>query len=984
LLRYLNPETAAALADGATPQIGFNYLGRFPGAPAAGRAVVADWATAAEADALRGGDADMPMPHALNINARTLDGADGSTLTADFAWPEGLFTEEDIRALAEGWRTALESLARHAATGEAGGPTPSDLPLVSLTQAQIDRLAAGTGGAVEDILPLSPLQEGLLFHALFDREALDVYTLQLAFDLEGPFDAEVMRAAGAALLRRHANLRAAFVHDGIDTPVQVVPAHAELPWYEYDLAEVPAAAHQAETLRILEEDRTRRFDLAAPPLLRLSLIRLGADRFRFVLTGHHILLDGWSMPLLVKELFQLYVAGGDENGLPRVTPYRDYLAHLATRDRAEAERAWAEALDGLDEPTLLAPAERGGDPVAPEYVTVALPEQLSRRLTDEVRRRGLTMNNVVQSVWALLLGQLTGRDDVVFGTTVAGRPPELPGVESMIGLFINTLPVRVRIDPAESLLDLVTRVQREQTALIDHQHLGLAGLQRTAGLGELFDTTTVLESYPVDPAALRTTVGGMSVLGVEGHNATHYPLSLIVIPGPRLRLRLEYRPDVLTRDEVDALLARLRRLFTTMATDPARPVARIDLLSTEEHRRLAALNDTAADVPAGTYPALFERWAAEQPDATALVVDGEELTYRELNDRANALARLLIQCDAGPERVVAFALPRCPELVVTMLAVLKSGSAYLSIDPDYPVDRIDYMLRDARPALVVTDRATQDRLPARDGDTGRLVLDDPDVRMQLESAAAAQPWGDDPRDSEATTLLRLFTPENPPSNDITDADRTAPLHPAHPAYLIYTSGSTGRPKGVVVSHAGLASLVETERRGFGVGPGSRVLQFASPSFDTSVWEFCMGLLTGATLVMATTDERTPGEPLERLLTGQRITHATIPPAALAVMSPQHVPQDLAVIVAGEASTADLIATWSANRPMYNSYGPSETTVDATLWTCRPDVRGTIPIGTPVVNTRVFVLDGALRPVPVGVAGELYVSGVGLARGYWGR
>ncbi|MGX9891599.1 non-ribosomal peptide synthetase, partial [Streptomyces sp. NPDC002276] len=420
--------------------------------------------------------------------------------------------------------------------------------------------------------------------------------------------------------------------------------------------------------------------------------------------------------------------------------------------------------------------------------------------------------------------------------------------------------------------------------------------------------------------------------------------------------QVDYRTDLFAEETVRGLVDRLVRVLEAVGADPDTAVRSVSVLGAEERQRiLTAWNDTGREVPDVLLPELFEAQVVRTPDAVAVVSGGVELTYAELNARANGLARYLVGCGAGPERLVAVALPRSVDLVVALLAVLKSGAGYVPVDPEYPVDRIAYMLRDARPAFVLTDEATAGLLP-RDSDVPCVLLDDPSVR-------------------DAVTALSTA--------DLTDGDRLASVVPAHPAYVIYTSGSTGRPKGVVVSHVGLASLSGTQVEGLGVGLGSRVLQFASVSFDTSVWEVWMALLSGAVLVVPSLEERVAGEPLSRFVVRHGVTHATLPPAVLEVLGEEGLPQGLTLVLAGEASSAGLVDRWVVGRRVFNSFGPTETTVDVTLWECRAgDV--SVPVGRPVWNTRVYVLDAGLSPVAVGVAGELYVAGAGLARGYLGR
>ena len=423
LLRYLNPETAPALSGLASPQIGFNYLGRFGGSEAAG------WGIAPEAGAvlgLSGSDSDLPPAHGLEVNAVTLEERDGPQLSATWSWPGALLSEEAVSDLARGWFEALEALVRHTAKPGAGGHTPSDLPLVSVSQAEIDRLEADYP-KFEDVLPLSPLQEGLLFHALYDTQGPDLYTVQIVLGLEGPLDSDALRVAAEALLERHANLRASFVHDGLSRPVQVIMPEVVLPWCEVDLSGLGPAQSEERLAQLLAQERSLRFELGRGPLIRFSLIRLGPNQHRLLLSNHHLLLDGWSLPVLVRELFELYKHRGRSAALGRVTPYREYLGWLAAQDRQAAQAAWQSALEGLEEPTRLAALEPGSALGVPEQITCELSEALTEALSNQARTLGLTLNSVLQGAWAILLWKLTGRQDVVFGVTVAGRAAGDPG-----------------------------------------------------------------------------------------------------------------------------------------------------------------------------------------------------------------------------------------------------------------------------------------------------------------------------------------------------------------------------------------------------------------------------------------------------------------------------------------------------------------------------------------------------------------------------
>ena len=525
-----------------------------------------------------------------------------------------------------------------------------------LTQGEIEEIERHYR-RIDDILPLAPLQEGLLFHALYDAQAPDVYTIQLVLGLAGALDADALAQAARALIARHANLRAGFRQAGLGRPVQVIVPDAPPRWIRLDLSGLGETERATRLGEIAAAERAERFDLAAPPLIRFALIRLASNEYRLLLTGHHILMDGWSLPVLVRELMTLYgtlyghAEGSTIASLPRPTPYRDYLAWIAAQDRAAGLAAWREALAGLEEPTYLAPRERTRTPAMPEQVSLALSKDLTAALTRQARSQGLTLNSTIQAAWAILLGRLTGRDDVVFGVTVAGRPPEIAGIETMVGLFINTLPLRVKLPPGKPFVALIRDLQERQSRLMAHQHLGLSEVQALAGLGELFDTLTVFENYPVDHAGLAAEAQGLRVASIEGHDATHYPLSLMAAPGERLRLRLDYRADLFEREAVEAIAQRLERLLSAAVAEPDRTIGSLDILSAGERRTiLTAWNDTARVIPDATLPALFAAQAQRTPDAIALVFDDADAQLPRARPSARTSWRIICARSAPDPR----------------------------------------------------------------------------------------------------------------------------------------------------------------------------------------------------------------------------------------------------------------------------------------------------------------------------------------------
>ncbi|MCW2144626.1 condensation domain-containing protein, partial [Actinoplanes cyaneus] len=465
-----------------------------------------------------------------------------------------------------------------------------------------------TRNRVEDVWPLSPLQQGLLFHATYDEESLDQYVEQIVQTFDGPLDASTLRTSWQRLLSRHASLRASFRQlAGVPDPVQVISRDVPLPWREVDLSHLDDEAARAAADELGVEERKRRFDMATPPLVRVVLLKLGPARHRMMITLHHILLDGWSIAVLMRELWAIYKASGAATGLPAVVPYRDYLAWLAGQDAEAARDAWRQALLGATEPTLVAPTRTGESTGSwSESLETGVSPEVRTRLQDVARSLGVTTNTVVQAAWALIVGGLAGTRDVVFGATVSGRPADLPGMETMLGLFINTVPVRVRLDPAQTIADLLRTLQAEQSALLDHQHLGLAEIQRLAGPGATFDTLMAYENYVGDPDA-QPSVESIRLTESDLHESTNFPLTMVT--GNGLRFRLSYQPAVFDEPSVRALADRLVRVLEQVAADPQLRLSQVDVLGVAERALVTwDWNDTATPVTAGTVLDLIAGW----------------------------------------------------------------------------------------------------------------------------------------------------------------------------------------------------------------------------------------------------------------------------------------------------------------------------------------------------------------------------------------
>ncbi|MEW2394391.1 amino acid adenylation domain-containing protein, partial [Streptomyces venezuelae] len=970
LLRHLNPETAPVLGARPAPEIGFNYMGRFATtAPTSGPG--AAWQLTGETTAIGGTvPPDMPLQHAIEANVSVRDTPDGPELELRLSWPDGVLAQNEAEGLGSTWAAMLSGLAAHAADDPgAGGHTPSDFPLLgaaALTQGDVDRVEAAVPTPA-DVWPLSPLQEGMLFHATYDAEGPDAYQSQRVLAVDGPLDARRLRAAWESLVARHDALRAGFHRLASGEAVQVVARDVQLPWTEADLSHLDPDDALAEADRLAENEAAQRLDLTTAPLLRLVLIRLGAERHRLVVTSHHIVADGWSTPLMLDEVSAIYAADGAATAPARPASYGDYLAWLRRQGKEAARDAWRAELAGADEPTLVAPADLPGGLVLSEERSVRLSGRATRAITALARSHGLTVNTFVQGAWALVLARLARRTDVVFGTTVAGRPPELPGVESMIGLFINTLPVRVRLDAGESVLTLLTQLQKHQASLMPHQHTGLAEIQALGGPGALFDTMLMVENYPRNASRLSGSVDSVApvtLTQLSSQAGTHYPLAIGIVPDDHIEVRVTYRPDVFDGQRALQVGRQLTRVLEQIAADPTTRVGDIDVLGTAERTAVVERwNDTDRPVAAGTLSELFDAQARRTPDAPAVIGADRRWTYAELGRAAARVAQGLRARGVGRGDLVGVVMERAVDVVAVLLGVVRAGAAFVPVDPAYPAKRIAHVLADADPALVVCTTATEPVIP--------------------QTRARAERWVFDAHESDGGSAAEV-------ANETVEPPSPAACHLSDPAYVIYTSGSTGTPKGVVVTHGGIGNLAAGQIERFAVRPDSRVLQLASWSFDAAISEMCMALLSGAALVLADGDRLPPHGSLEELAAEFGITHMTVPPSVLGTVNA--LPDTVeTLVVAGEECPTRLARRWS-DRRLVNAYGPTEVTVCAAMSEpLRPGrgrgqvpEDGPVPVGRPLINTRAYVLDAFLKPVGPETVGELYVTGPGLARGYLHR
>jgi amino acid adenylation domain-containing protein/non-ribosomal peptide synthase protein (TIGR01720 family) len=904
-LRYLSTESPLPAQHA---RVNFNYLGQFAPLEAG------SFYSGHEFPVTDGIHPSETRPFELEVTGEVTTGE--LVLTWDYSRTQ--HDRAEILALAGRMLTALREITRHCQAH--GGRTPSDFPLARLDQATVDSLV-GDGKQIEDVYALSKLQAGLLYHTLSDRET-DVYARRITLEVEGVLDPQALVEAWRHIVAATPALRSTVHWEG---PVQIVHRDA-VPAIELHDWRPMSADEQRERLdSLVEKDRVAGLDLRAPIPLRLSIVRLTDTRVYILLVTHHLFVDGWSVSRLLADVFAACAAiTGEQGPAPIVQrPLRDYVEWLSRQDEQAAFDYWSRELAGFDTPTPV-PYDRRP---APGYVTqtcrtyeVKLPAGTGDQVRTFTRANGLTVNTIIQAAWAVLLARHAGVNDVLYGVTVSTRPADLAGVETITGPLINTLPARIRVDPAAPVLTWLRHQQERQAEAREFDFFPLAQQHSTSSVPpgvQLFQTAIAVENYPGDLFA--TADHGIRLVDLNGGDATNYPFSLLVYPGDEITLVLNHDPELFDDSTINRLAGHLTTLIAALTDGVDRRVADLPMLVEQERSLLLdtwARSASPVREPQ-TCQDIFAGHARRSPDALAIMGD-KQLTYAELDARSNRLAHKLIERGAGPEVFVGLRLGA--DLLVGLLAILKTGAAYVPIDPSLPVERQEWMLGNAGAAIVVDDIGDLDGYP----DTA------PEVNSR----------------------------------------------PEHAAYMIYTSGSTGTPKGVVVTHTGVANLVAMMEETVQVGPGARVLHWLSEGFDAAFFELCMSLFSGATAVISAF--RSTAD-LPAIVAAHGVTHVVCPPTVLATLPVEQM-RGLTVVSGGEVCTAQLVEAWSEAGKIHNGYGPTEVTVCSTI--TGPLTEPVTPsIGRPTIGARVFVLDEQLDPVPIGAVGEIYLAGPGLARGY---
>ncbi len=965
IIRYLSQDetTREQLQELPQAQVSFNYLGQFDQMLSAFPILGLAKESSGSPVSLKGN-----RSHFIEIDGFVANGQ----LQLNWAYNKKIHQTSTIERLANSFIEALTGTIFHCLSPDNFGYTPTDFPDADLTQAELDELVESLTPRtiLESIYPLSPMQEGMLFHTLYAPDS-GIYFVQSVFTLCGNLQVLAWEQAWRRVVEIHPILRTFFIWKNRPHPLQVVCKSVDLPWHIYDWRSLSEAEQKEGLETFLQTERERGFELDKVPLMCGTIIRLTDNAYQFVWSFHHLLMDGWCLPIVLKQAWTFYEAfdRGENLYLDAPPPYRNYIAWLRQQDSEAAQKFWRSQLAGFTAPTPLMVDKSVGDSSKQQDTYdeqgINLSAQLTEALSSLARQHHLTLNILMQGAWALLLSRYSGESDVVFGATVSGRPPALSGVESMVGLFINTLPVRVQISAETELLYWLKQLQVSQVEREQYSYSPLVEIQGQSDVTRnlpLFNSIVVFENYPVDSSLLESQEG-IEIKNIGGFEKTNYPLTVGVVPGDELSIQISYDANRFDNDTVSRMLGHLQTLLSGMVAHPSGRVGELPLLTLKEKQQLLAdWNNTWAEYPQNKcIHQLFEKQVELTPDAVAVIFEQEQITYRELNVRANQLAHYLQTLGVKPEVLVGICAERSLEMIIGLLGILKAGGAYVPLDPAYPKERLAFMLEDSSVPVLLTQQKLVEKLPPN---SARVICLDSD-------------WEE----------ISFHSQDNPLSE----------VQPENLAYIIYTSGSTGKPKGVLIEHKSLVNYTTVAIAEYQIEKSDRILQFSSISFDVSAEEIYTSLASGATLVLRTDTMVDSFEGFLQKCQNWEISVMALPTAywheLTALLNPKTLalPSSLRlVILGGEKALPERLKTWfecvGQQVRLLNNYGPTEATIGATIYELLADDTALreLPIGRPLGNVCTYILDPNGQPVPIGVPGELHIGGAGLARGYLNR
>ncbi|MFC8148507.1 bacitracin non-ribosomal peptide synthetase BacC [Bacillus paralicheniformis] len=944
ILKYLTRDSE--IAKGAASPILFNYLGQLdedinsgefssshlPPGESAGKGITRE--------------------HPLEINAVVFR----EKLAIQTTYNTRAYSEDVVRAFAQNYKEALKAVIRHCAEREGTEKTPSDYGDKGISLDQLEEIKLKYKGMeIEKIYPLANMQRGMLFHALEDKES-QAYFEQMAINMKGLIDENLFAETFNDIMERHEILRASIEYEITDEPRNVIIKDRKINLDYHDLRKKSPAEREQVIQAYRKADREKGFHLNSEPLIRAALMRTEDDSYTFIWTNHHILLDGWSRGIIMGELFHMYhmKEAGQKHQLEEARPYSDYIGWLQQQDKEAAKAYWRNYLSGFTEksPISVLAGSSGHAKYKRKEAVIEFPEQLTGRITELASRNNVTFHTVLQCIWGMLLARYSQTDDVVFGTVISGRDAQVAGIEKMVGLFINTVPTRIRLEKSQSFKELIKSVQEQALEGRTYHDMNLSEVQSLSELKrELLDHILIFENYAVDQSAFETSGkrgAGFVFEEIHAEEQTNYGFNIVAVPGERLVIKLTYDGNIYHDHIIAGIKGHLQQVMEQVVQNEDQSLNDITVLSEAERNRLLyEWNDTKAEYPNQTIHQLFEEQAEKTPELAAVVSGNDKLTYRELNEKSNQLARYLRDKGVKADAIVAIMAERSPEMVVGIMGILKAGGAYLPIDPDYPEERIKYMLEDSGAAIILADHKQ---------DLGTLH-------------------------QEAVELTGDFS--SYPADNLEPAGNADSL-----AYIIYTSGSTGKPKGVMIRQRGLVNYITWADRVYVQGEQLDFALYSSIAFDLTVTSIFTPLISGNRVIVY--QHSGDGEPLIRkVFRDQKAGIVKLTPSHLSLVKDMDASGSSIkrLIVGGEDLKTELAKEiterFHHNIEVYNEYGPTETVVGCMIYQydAGRDRQVSVPIGKPASNVQLYILDERQEVQPVGIAGELYISGDGVAKGY---
>ncbi|MCP4682805.1 MAG: amino acid adenylation domain-containing protein, partial [Desulfobacterales bacterium] len=805
----------------------------------------------------------------------------------------------------------------------------------------------------QDIYPLSPTQKGMLFHSVLD-DSTPVYFEQLAFTINGPLDIDAFRGAWDHLIAVTPVFRTVFKWKKVKEPIQIVLKQLPVNLNVHDVTHLDKDIQEERIREFLEDDKNTPLHFEEGPLIRLNIFKLGQEVNHFIWSHHHLIIDGWCLPIILQDMFNNYMSLIAKSPLPVPSrrPYRDYISWYLKKDAAIAMDFWKSKIGDVDSPTPL-PIDRM--PGKSPHVEVAeekllLSEEMTEKLQTLSKNERITQSALMQAVWSLLLSRYSGRDDVLTGIVVSGRPVDLKGSEEMIGLFINTLPVRVTFTHDMTVSELLQSVQDFTLAIRDYEYSLLLDVKTCSAIPtiqNLFDSIVVFENYPVENLAMGQDVG-FSITNANGFEMTNFPLTVLIAPGPQMSINIQYYKELFNKETIDQILGHMHQVLSTIVENSQIKLSELDILTSQEREKiLVSFNDTVSPFPKDKCPyQLFEKQVEKTPERTAIFFEEKTISYKTLNEKANQLARFLRKKGVGNDDKVGLLVERSFDMIIGILGIHKAGGAYVPMDPEYPKARLEYTLDDSESPVLVTQSTLLEGLSKY-----------PENVVLLDTH-----WDEIAKENQENLQLSA--------------------NPENLSHLIYTSGSTGLPKGVMLEHGNVTAFLFWALDEFTYDEYEEMIASTSMCFDLSVFEFFLPLITGAKIVLLHSSLDIDGY----LETHTATMINTVPSALkhlLSVMKNRH--RIKAINLAGEPLKLDLVQHAYAHLDVdiiRNLYGPTEDTTYSTGYRIPRDIDRQPLIGKPIANTRAYILDNYLKPVPVGMLGEIYLAGTNLARGYW--